>query len=166
MALMFATKITLKMSFGSDTVRIQSSDPHLDCTVAYSIGYSGSSPWLEGALHLPDKICGQKLDARVHIHSSFEKLDFHTGGTWGAKETLKREMKDGIDHCGTCPCDDCHYDCSWPGSNLEKVTSLGGPQHRRRRGGPSPVPASCTCAKESGLDTVTRRRQFQKAARW
>merc|ERR1712159_279661 len=162
---------SLKMSFGSDTVYIQSSDSnigHFDCTVKYSIAYHGDAPWIEGALQLPDEICGQKLHQRVKIHSSFEKLDFITGGTWGPSTTLKRGMKDGIDHCGTCPCDDCHYDCTWPtvvqlthDPGLGNFTSLLGPQHRRRSTPPPPIPKSCTCHGETPIGTLTRRRQFQ-----
>ena len=150
---------SLKMSFSKDTVHIQSSGDigHFDCTETYSITYGGYSPWWTGSWK-PDKICGQELHARVKIHSSFEKLDFITGSHWGNQTTLKREIKDGIDHCGTFSCDNCHYDCSWPGN------SLRGPQHRRRSTPPPPDPTSCTCHEESPVDTTTRRRQFPNSA--
>merc|ERR1712232_202243 len=131
----------------------------LDCTVDYSIGYTGSDPWYEGGVQLPDKICRERLSIRIHIHSSFEDLDFHEEvDGHDLKQGLKREMKDGVDHCGTCPCGDCHYDCS----SVGELTS-GNANHRRRRGGPPPVPSSCTCHGESPIGTMTRRRQFQSA---
>jgi len=154
---------SLKLSFGTDTMHFQwerrgdSNTPssRLDCTVDYSIGYTGSDPWYEGHVNLPEQICGEKLDIRIHVHSSFEQLDFHDGDK---KMSLKREMKDGVDHCGHCDCGDCHYDCS----SFGELTSVG-PQHRRRRGGPTPAPKDCPCGTESPLDTVTRRRQFKSA---
>jgi len=102
---------TLKLSFGNDTMRIQwerkgdSKTPsrHLNCTVDYSIAYSGSDPWYEGHVTLPATICGEKLPIRIHVHSSFENLDFHEKVDGNDKKLLlKREMKDGVDHCGRC----------------------------------------------------------------
>jgi len=160
----------LKLSFGKDTLYFQwkrqgdpaKPDRNVDCEVDYSIGYSGSDPWYEGGLQLPDKICGQELPIRIHIHSSFEDLDVHEKiNGQDHKIYLKREMKDGLDHCGHCTCGDCHYDCS----NFGELTS-GGPQHRRRghtTAAPTPAPADCPCKTECPLDTVTRRRQFQSA---
>jgi len=159
----------LKLSFGKDTVHIQwkrdgvsevseKSVKDVDCTVDYSIGYSGSAPWIEGAVQLPDTICGEKLDFRIHVHTSFENMDFHHKVDGKDKKIfLNREMKDDIDHCGKCSCGDCHYECSSFGE-----VSLGNDQHRRRRRtAPTPIPSSCPCEKESGLDTTTRRRQFK-----
>lgn len=94
---------TFKMSFGSDTVHIQwkrqgdTKAPlgDLDCTVNYSIGYSGTAPWIEGGLRLPTEICGEKTPFRIHIHSSFEQLDLHENDQNGNVQHLLREMKDG-----------------------------------------------------------------------
>jgi len=160
---------SLKLSFGKDTVHFQwerkgdSNTPStlLDCTVDYSIAYSGDDPWYEGHVNLPEKICGEG-NIRIHVHSSFEQLDFH--GKIDGKDkkiSLKREMKDGLDHCGHCDCGDCHYDCS----SFGELTS-GGSQHRRRghtTAPPTPAPKECPCKTEAPLDTVTRRRQFQSA---
>merc|ERR1712048_445991 len=102
------------------------------------------------------------------------------------KNYLKREMKDGVDHCGHCNCGDCHYDCDKVGEldeteedNLEEEadqlwevesrpqttpSSLRNSEHRRRRRStPTPIPSDCPCEHESGLDTTTRRRQFKSA---
>jgi len=156
----------LKLSFGNDTVHIQwkregdSKAPSrdLNCTVDYSIGYSGSDPWWEGGLQLPDKLCGEELPIRFHIHSSFEQLDLHEkyDGQYHVQHLL-REMKDGVDHCGHCHCGDCHYDCSSVG---ELTSRHGGRRRGHTTAPPTPAPSDCPCERETPLDTVTRRRQF------